>query len=130
MKKYQWAQWGLVLNMAGFVLLFVAFQATSSNLSIYTNNEKHTTSLCLGSHALLVGNNDGATIIGLGREDPSCSQGNPTAIINTDFPWVAKVGVICIFLSFWMQFKSIDRTEANLTKTQLRALRNLGLFLD
>jgi hypothetical protein len=128
MKKYQWASWALVLNAVGFVLLFVAFQGSSSDLSIYSKDEN--IALCYSGHIVFQANyKNGHSYIGVNTTDTSiCLEGHPTAIVNTDHPWLGKLGVLCIFASFWMQFKSIDRTEANLTSSQIRALRNLGLF--
>jgi hypothetical protein len=129
MKKYQWASWALVLNVVGFVLLFVAFQATSSDLKI--TKENTAIALCFGEHAVLYDDPSEKTrIFGISVPLAACSKGKPSAIVNTDYPWLGKLGVLFIFVSFWMQFKSIDRTEANLSSSQLRALRNLGLFRE
>jgi hypothetical protein len=133
MKKYQWATWSLVLNVLGFLLLFVAFQATSSDLAIYSNSKDKIAALCYAGSAMVMLDMSvprGRTNIGISPQFSPCSSGKPTAIVNTDYPLLGKIGILFVFVSFWMQYKSIDRTEATLTKTQLRTLKNLGLFSD
>jgi hypothetical protein len=127
MKKYQWASLSLLLNALGFVLLFVAFQASSSDLKIVRKDD--TFALCFSGTALFQASGNGR-YFGMAKEYSSCSDGKPTAIVNSDFPWLGKIGFLFILVSFWAQLKSIDRTEATLTSSQLRALRNLGLFRE
>jgi hypothetical protein len=58
-KKYQWATLSLFLNAVGFVLLTLAFQASSSDLAIYVGDNQ--VALCYGDHALVQGDYKGST---------------------------------------------------------------------
>jgi hypothetical protein len=128
--KYRWALWSAILNLLGSCLLLAAFQATSTNFLLFTDPNSKEALICVGDppHGLISTTEDGAFVMGVRNAEERCKSGKPSAIVNSDHPWMLKAGIVFMLIGFGLQIKSIDRTESHLTPSQIRALKNLGLF--
>jgi hypothetical protein len=67
----------------------------------------------------------GGTLVGLNC--PSDADTKPTAIVNTDAPWLGKLGWFLIGVGFFLQIFSIE--EPLLSSDEIRRLRKLKKLL-
>ena len=106
-RKYRMAFVSAFLNLLGSFLVFLSFQATSTDLLLVTEKGKKNVAFCIGDRAVFGLTADGkGTAMGYG-----CPQGTdvkPAAVINTDSPGLAKFGWILIGIGFFLQLFSIE----------------------
>jgi hypothetical protein len=109
MTKYWMAQIAAMLNLLGAFLVFLSFQATSTDLLLVMGKDK-STAFCVGQNAILAEGPDGSTI--LGTKCPEGSDAKPAAVVNTDSPGLAKFGWIILAVGFFLQMFSIEKPRA------------------
>src|ERR1700681_4001191 len=102
--KYRLAQASAWLNLSGAFLLFLSFQATSTNLFLVTAVNGNT-AFCVGNRAMFVMRPDGG--LGMGTSCP-IGAGKPTAVVNTDSPALVMLGWGLLLLGFIFQLFSIE----------------------
>jgi hypothetical protein len=110
MSKYQMARASAILNLVGAVLLFVSFQATSTDFMLVSTKDGRQ-ALCVGKRAMFVMEPNYHTGIGVAT-CPNDPDAKPAAVINTDEPWLAKLGWLLIVVGFIFQWASIEPPQA------------------
>src|SRR5438477_5134189 len=98
-------RFALGCNLAGTVLVFLAFQATSSNFRLITTSDGRS-ALCVNNRALIIAiPNDGFTI---GTSScPEWVNARPAAVVNFENRTFVWLGGILTFLGFAIQFLAI-----------------------
>jgi hypothetical protein len=121
----KWQKVGLAANLAGAVLLWLSFQATSSNLKIVTTTD-HRTALCAAGRALIVDDPlHGGTAFGVAR-CPEWENARPAAVVNVELPFLVTLGFILLLLGFAVQYFSIPNPETiEHLREELKLLRKL-----
>jgi hypothetical protein len=104
--KYYLSVGSAALNTFGAVLIFFSFQISSSDFMLVTSYDGRS-ALCVGSRAMFTITQDGG--LGVGTKCPDYQNGRPTAVINTEYPGVAKLGLILIVFGFFFQIFSIEK---------------------
>lgn len=116
-----WQRFALVLNLFGTLLLFVSFQATSSNVRIVRTRDGSMTALCVESEAIFVTEKRG---VGIGANCPSITDGRPVAIVNIEKPALVGFGFIMILIGFALQIISVpDAKTIDDMRRQLKELK-------
>lgn len=120
-----WMRVALVANLAGAILLFLSFQATSSNFRlISTKDGNH--AICVQNTALVIKTPTG---YGVGwAECPDWKDSRPAAIVNFEHPILVTIGFAMLSLGFLLQILAIPspktiaqmRTDIKVAKTQQR----------
>lgn len=120
-----WQKLAAALNLVGAVLLWLSFQATSSNLRIVTTAD-HRTALCAGGRALIVDDPiHGGTGYGIAR-CPEWENARPAAVVNVELPFLVTLGFILLLLGFIVQYFSIPGPETvEQLRRELKLLRKL-----
>jgi hypothetical protein len=114
MSKYQMAKVSAILNLLGALLLFVSFQAASTDFMLVSTKGGRQ-ALCVGKQAMFVV--DPGYRVGVGvAECPSGADAKPTAVVNTDKPWLAKLGWFLIVAGFIFQWISIEPPQAPIVR--------------
>ena len=111
-----WMRAALLCNLLGTVMLFMSFQATSSDLKLVTTKDGRT-ALCVNNHALAVSLPNGG--IGIGMSScPDWENARPAAVVNFEHPIFVSMGFAFITLGFLLQFLSFPspKTTAQLRK--------------
>jgi hypothetical protein len=118
-----WMRIALFFNLAGTVLLFLSFQATSSNL-IIKRASNGSTAMCIDQTGIAVTNPQGAWE--LGGACPDWPQARPTAVVNVERPYLITIGFILASLGFLLQVlatpsaKTISQIRADLKAATMR----------
>jgi hypothetical protein len=115
----------LILELLGTVMLFLAFQATSSNVKIITTLDQKT-SICINDFALF--NSEGAPPGGgvIGGACPQWPGARSVAVVNFEKPYLVTIGFCVLTLGFLIQFlaipspKTISQIRKELKEAQLR----------
>ena len=106
--KYRMARWSAVLNLAGTLLVFLSFQAHSSDFFL-TNLKDGSKALCVGNNALIVW---GAGLGHVGWGQPNgCIDVADTpkvAIVTVESPAFLTMGWAFLLLGFLLQLVSIE----------------------
>jgi hypothetical protein len=108
-------RFALFCNLAGTVMLFLSFQATSSELRLVTTPEGNL-ALCVNKRALVISLPNG---IALGSPTcPNWENSRPAAVVNIEHPAFISWGFILTTLGFILQFLSFPspKTAAQLRK--------------
>jgi hypothetical protein len=106
------AQLSAFLNLLGALLVFLSFQATSTDFFLVTTKENKT-ALCVGKSAMFV-MGPGTSLL-IGTACPEAMPGaRPTAVVNTDAPWLAILGWALLFVGFFFQLFSIEAPKPNI----------------
>ena len=104
------------------VLLFLSFQATSSNFRFVATPEGDN-AICAFQTAFMVHHKDGSTTVGTFECPPNA---RPAAIVNSEHPAFIFVGFALSALGFFIQLLTVPSAEsvaeirAELKKAQLR----------
>jgi hypothetical protein len=106
----------LILNLLGTVLLFVSFQATSSNFRLITASDGRA-ALCIDQRVILVADAKGLSFSG-GGDCPKWGNARPAAVVNFEQPVLVTIGFALLTMGFLLQVVSIPRPR---TVAQLRA---------
>jgi hypothetical protein len=118
----KWTRVALALNLAGTLLLFWSFQATSSSFRLL---KRHVSphfptaveySICVEDYTLLSTNAHGEVFIG-GNGCPTSEDDRPAAVVNTEHPLFITIGFCCILIGFITQFFAVPEPK---TIAQLR----------
>lgn len=110
------------MNLVGTVLLFLSFQATSSNVRIITSPAGLTT-ICVDKIALFTRLAEGGWLFRTSAVCPDWEQARPAAVVIIEKPLFVTIGFGLTTLGFLLQFLSIPspRTIAQMRK-ELRDL--------
>lgn len=124
----QLARTSAVLNLLGSFLVFLSFQATSTDLLLVTSKNvgDKTAAFCVRDKALF-----GLTPTGGLSMGYACPQGEsvkPTAVVNTDSPWMSNLGWLLLIIGFVLQVFSIEPSK--LTAEDIRMLRKAHKLLS
>jgi hypothetical protein len=125
MLKYRLAQASAVLNLLGALLVFLSFQATSTNLLLITSADQQLAAFCVGGRAAFLMR---GPAVGLGVTCPTGPNIKPTAIVNTDSPFLEYIGWGLLGLGFFTQLFSLEKP--NLTADDLRILRKARKIIE
>ena len=124
-------QVALFLNLGGTALLFLSFQATSSDFRLITA-ETHSVlsgdfneyALCVNNYTLLESDANRGVLLGA-KGCPDWERSHSVAVVNIENPRFVTAGFICTLLGFLLQLISIQRPP---TISELRMeLRRLKL---
>jgi hypothetical protein len=104
-----WMRFALLLNLFGTVLLFLSFQATSSNFRLITTSQGDS-ALCVDQRALIISYAVRGMSIGT-MDCPDWQNARPAAVVNVERPSFVTLGFICTTLGFLLQFLSIPTAK-------------------
>ena len=112
-----WARIALICNLAGTMLLFLSFQATSSNFKLITTSDGRS-ALCVNNYALLEVGPKNTFVIGQAN-CPEWEHARPAAVVNIERPIFVTIGFALTSLGFFLQFLSIPspKTIAQIGQT-------------
>ena len=110
-----WMRVALFLNLFGSVMLFLSFQATSSNIKIVHTKDGRT-ALCVEGRGLIV-SDPFQNGVAIGTSCPDWKQARPAAVVNVEKPFLVTIGFILLTLGFFLQFMSIPSVR---TISQIR----------
>jgi uncharacterized membrane protein len=110
-----WQKAALLLNLLGTVVLFLSFQATSSNVKIVRAPDGRT-ALCVDARGLVVDVPPAGLQLGT-HSCPDWENARPAAVINIEHPMFITIGFLLISLGFLIQFLSVSNPA---TLQQLR----------
>ncbi len=103
----KWQRIALTLNLLGMVLLFLSFQATSSNFKFVTTPEK-LSYMCVYDKAFFVRSPEGGLSMGVF----DCPQkARAAAIVNAEHPAFIFIGFGLSGLGFLLQLLSIPSSK-------------------
>jgi hypothetical protein len=117
----KWQRIALSLNLLGMVLLFLSFQATSSNFRFVTTPDNKDY-ICIQNEAFFMHPHDGGFSMG---SFPCPQDARAAAIVNAEHPSFIFIGFACSALGFLLQLlsipssKTIAEIRAELKKAQL-----------
>ena len=111
MCKYRLALLSALLTLFGSLLVFYAFQVTSTGFVVYTHGSHGEAAMCVGDppRSMLAMGPNGEFLMGVRGLDKSCSQGKNFAVVNTDSPRLMGFGWILVVVGFVLQVVSIER---------------------
>ena len=95
-------RFALLCNFLGAILLFLSFQATSSDFRLITASNGDA-ALCANGRALLIQKEKGYAL-GIGQMCPEWEHARPAAIVNLELPWLANLGFILTLIGFVLQY--------------------------
>jgi uncharacterized membrane protein len=101
----RWIRIALLCNLLGAVLLFLSFQAESSDIKVVTTREGDV-ALCVNDRLLVKSQAYGGVTVGT-VSCPEVENGKPAAIVNFDMPLLVDAGFFLIFIVFILQFLGI-----------------------
>ena len=105
--KYRMAQLSAVLNFLGAILVFLAFQATSSDFFL-TTLKSGNKALCVGTNALVVWTPSAR--VGFGMPN-GCAEAESTprvAVVTIESPKLSFLGWVLLLFGFFLQIFSIE----------------------
>jgi hypothetical protein len=97
-----WMRFALLCNFVGAVLLFLSFQAASSNFRLVTD-KRGDSALCVQDRVLVQSLVNGGIRIGSIR-CPQFEDAKPVAVVTIELPWMAYSGFILTLFGFVLQF--------------------------
>jgi hypothetical protein len=123
---YRMAQLSAVLALLGSILVFYAFQATSTGFLVYTHGKYGESAMCVGDppKSMIAMGAQGELIMAVRGFDHSCSQGRHFAVVNTESPRLAGLGWILMLVGFVLQILSIEKPIS--AKDERKRLKRLG----
>lgn len=103
-----WARIALLLNLVGTALLFLSFQATSSNFRLITTAAGDS-ALCVDKYAMMISS---ATTWQMGHMPcPDWEHSRPAAVVNVEHPSFVTFGFIASVGGFLLQFLTVPRRK-------------------
>ena len=126
MSKYRMAQASAWLNLVGAFLVFLSFQATSSDFFLI-NLKNGNRALCVGTNALILWTETG---VGMGMPHGCADVLNTprVAIVTIESPIMSLLGWGLLLLGFLLQLFSLEQPP--LTSEDLRILRKARKIID
>jgi hypothetical protein len=109
MAKYRMAQWSAILSLVGALLVFLSFQATSSDFFL-TNLKNGDKALCVGQTALVVwASKNNGLAMGVAKGCADVADTPKVAVVTVEFPLLSYLGWLLLFIAFFLQFLSIEK---------------------
>jgi hypothetical protein len=112
----KWTRIALALNVAGTILLFYSFQATSSSFRLISRSQpsvmgKYTEyAICVKDFTLLETNGHG---VGIGHFGcPTSEDDRPAAVVNTEHPRFITLGFLMIVVGFIIQYFAVPEPKS------------------
>lgn len=112
----KWQKGALLLNLAGTIILFYSFQATSSDFRLLTltsngpfGSEKRY-ALCVETEAMLITEKRGISI-GIPGGCPDWAHAKPAAVVNIEHPTFEGLGFLLLLLGFALQYFSVPQAS-------------------
>ena len=105
-----WMRLALILNLAGTVILFLSFQATSSNFRLITTKDGKS-ALCVDQRAMMIATPDRGWLIGA-QQCPDWENARPAAVVNVEHPSFITLGFILTTFGFLLQFLSFPSPKS------------------
>ena len=97
-----WMRFALACNLFGAILLFLSFQATSSNFRLITDKWGDS-ALCVDNRLLIEALVNGGFKVGA-ADCPAFENGKPVAVVTIELPWLAYTGFVLTLIGFMLQF--------------------------
>ena len=95
----RWMRFALFCNLLGTLLIFLSFQATSSEVKLLSSH--NTTAFCAYGEALLVAGNSNVAV---GGRCPDWPQARATILLSVEHPRTAILGFVLMLLGFFLQW--------------------------
>ena len=120
-----WARLALFFNLLGTVVLFLSFQATSSNFKLITTSDGRS-ALCVNNRGIIISDPTGGFVIGA-HTCPEWEHARAVAVVNVERPIFVTIGFSLATLGFLGQFlslpspKTIAQIRADLKLAKLKA---------
>ncbi len=112
----KWTRIALALNLAGTLLLFYSFQATSSSFRLVSRPQRNAMGvfteydICVKDYTLLQTNLHGVGIGHMGC--PTSEDDRPAAVVNTEHPMFITFGFCLIVIGFVIQFLAVPEPKS------------------
>lgn len=103
-------------------MLFLSFQATSSDFKLVTTSSGDS-ALCVNGRAMIVARSNGGWLIG-SRTCPDFEKAKPAAVVNSEHPVLITFGFLLSTLGFLLQYLSFPspKTAAEM-RQELKAFQ-------
>ena len=109
MTKYRMAQWSAILSLVGAVLVFLSFQATSSDFFL-TNLKNGNKALCVGQNALVIwAEKNNGFWMGVAKGCAEMADTPKVAVVMIESPLLSYLGWLLLVIAFFLQFLSIEK---------------------
>jgi hypothetical protein len=122
-----WARFSLLCNLLGSVLLFLSFQATSSNFKLITTSDGNA-ALCVNDRLIMQNfSKGGGTLNFAPASCPDWEKAKAVAVVNIEHPLFVTTGFVLVTLGFFLQYlsfpspKTIAQLRADLRDAKLKA---------
>lgn len=104
----RWMRFALFCNLLGTLLIFLSFQALSSNVKLLKSNNE--TAICASGTAIVEATNSIVTGSGPCTDWP---QAKATTLVSVEHPRTVALGFVLLLLGFFLQWFAIpvDRGE-------------------
>jgi hypothetical protein len=95
----RWMRFALFCNLLGTLLIFLSFQAMSSDVKLLSSNNG--TAFCAYGEAVLIANNSNVAV---GGHCPDWPQSRATPLLSVEHPRTAILGFSLMLLGFFLQW--------------------------
>jgi hypothetical protein len=120
-----WMRVALVCNLLGAILLFLSFQATSSNFRLVTDKSGNS-ALCVRDRVLVQAGVNGGMRIGI-KGCPSFDNAKPVAVVTIELPWFAYCGFALTLIGFTLQYFALPGpTSLAAMREELRIAKKMA----
>lgn len=118
-----WQKFALFLNLAGTILLFLSFQATSSNIKIVTTRDSFDTALCVEGRGIVVAMPRGEMAFNL-PHCPDWNNAKPAAVVNIERPFLVTFSFSLLAIGFLLQYLAVpDPSTIEQLRKDVKSLR-------
>jgi hypothetical protein len=104
----RWMRFALFCNLLGTLLIFLSFQAVSSDVKLLSSNGR--TALCAYGEAVVVSNNSNVAVAG---HCPDWPQSRATPLLTVEHPRTAILGFSLMLLGFFLQWFALPIAREN-----------------
>jgi hypothetical protein len=128
MFRYRMVQVSEAASLIGSLLILVAFQATSTGFLVYAKGKYGESAMCVGDppKAMIAMGPQGELLMGVRGLDDACSQAKHFAVVNTDSPRSAGLGVILVVIGSFLRILLMERPIS--VREERKRLRKLRAF--